>query len=113
MVNFRIFQPFPGLTGGELSKIKAFLVSAASLVRLAERVRLGEFLRLSRGEDKTGGRRKRAILVDTYEAIIGAVYLDGGVGAASAFVDHEVGDFLENINIGEFIYGDFKSALQE
>jgi len=113
VVSSRIFQRFPDLTEGELSKIKAFLVSAASLVRMAERVRLGEFLRLSRGEDKTGGRRKRAILVDSYEAIIGAVYLDGGVEAASTFVDHEVGDFLENINVGEFIYGDFKSALQE
>jgi len=113
LISSRIFQRFPNLTEGELSKIKSFLVSAVNLVHLAETIQLGDFLRLSRGEEKTGGRRKKAILADSYEAIIGAVYLDGGVESASAFVDRQVGEFLERMDLQELTYGDFKSALQE
>ncbi len=113
LVSSRIYQRFPDLTEGELSKIKAFLVSAANLVRLAQRIHLGKFLRLSRGEEKTGGRSKRALLVDAYEAILGAFYLDGGVEAVSRFIDSQVGEFLDALDLRQFIYGDFKSALQE
>jgi ribonuclease-3 len=88
-------------------------VSAANLVHLADRIRLGEFLRISRGEEKTGGRKKKAILVDAYEAIIGAIYLDGGIEAASVFVDRQVCKFFDELNLAELTYGDFKSALQE
>ena len=113
LISSRIFQLYPEMTEGELSKIKAFLVSAANLVRLAEDLRLGDFIRLSRGEEKTGGRTKRAIIVDTYEAVIGALYLDGGVEAASAFVWRQIGGFLERLDLKQLTYGDFKSALQE
>jgi ribonuclease III len=113
LVSSRIFQKFPQLTEGELSKIKAYLVSAVNLVRLAEGIRLGEYIRLSRGEEKTGGRKKRAIIVDAYEAIIGAVYLDGGVEAADEFIGRQIEAFVENLNIKQLTYGDFKSALQE
>ena len=113
LISSRIFQHYPNLTEGELSKIKAYLVSAANLVRLAEGIHLGDFVRLSRGEEKTGGRKKRAIIVDTFEAIIGAIYLDGGVEAASEFVGRQVDSFLESLDLGQLTYGDFKSALQE
>jgi ribonuclease-3 len=113
LISSRIFQHYPDLTEGELSKIKAYLVSAANLVRLAEEIRLGDYVRLSRGEEKTGGRKKRAIIVDAYEAIIGAIYLDGGVEAASDFVGRQVDSFLEELDLGQLTYGDFKSALQE
>ena len=113
LISSRIFQHYPDLTEGELSKIKAYLVSAANLVRLAEDIQLGDYVRLSRGEEKTGGRKKRAIIVDTYEAIIGAIYLDGGVEAASDFVGRQVDSFLEKLDPGQLTYGDFKSALQE
>lgn len=113
LISARIFRHYPDLTEGELSKIKAYLVSAANLVRLAKDIRLGDFVRLSRGEEKTGGRKKRAIVVDTYEAIIGAIYLDGGVEAASDFVGRQVDSFLEELDLGQLTYGDFKSALQE
>lgn len=113
LVSSRIFQNYPDLTEGELSKIKAYLVSAASLVKLAERIHLGDFISLSRGEEKTGGRSKRAIVVDAYEAIIGAIYLDGGVEAASEFVGRQVEEFLEGLDLKHLTYGDFKSALQE
>jgi len=113
VISSRIFQHFPDLTEGDLSKIKAYLVSAANLVHLAERIHLGDFVRLSRGEEKTGGRTKRAIVVDAYEAIIGAIYLDGGVEAASDFVGRQIEGFLEVLDLRQLTYGDFKSALQE
>jgi ribonuclease III len=113
LISARIFQRYPELTEGELSKIKAFLASAANLVKLAEGIRLGEFVRLSRGEEKTGGRTKRAIMVDTYEAIIGAIYMDGGVEAASDFVGRQIETFLEGQDLKQLTYGDYKSALQE
>jgi ribonuclease-3 len=113
VVSSRIYQRFPDLSEGELSKIKAYLVSATNLVHLAEKIQLGRFLRLSRGEEKTGGRNKRALLVDAYEATLGAIYLDGGVDAVVRFLDSQVGQSLEELDLGQFIYGDFKSALQE
>jgi ribonuclease III len=113
LISSRIFQHYPELTEGELSKMKAYLVSAANLVKLAEVIRLGEFVLLSRGEEKTGGRSKRAIIVDAYEAIIGAIYMDGGVEAASDFVDRQIEALLEGQDLKELTYGDFKSALQE
>lgn len=113
LISSRIYQRYPDLTEGALSKIKAYLVSAANLIRLAEKIRLGDFVRLSRGEEKTGGRTKRAIVVDAYEAIIGAIYLDGGVEAASEFVGRQIEDFLTGMDLRQLTYGDFKSALQE
>jgi ribonuclease-3 len=113
VISSRIFRHYPDLTEGELSKIKAYLVSAANLVHLAEQIHLGDFVRLSRGEEKTGGRTKRAIVVDAYEAIIGAIYLDGGVEASSDFVGRQIDGFLESLDLKQLTYGDFKSALQE
>jgi len=113
LVSSRIFNRCPELNEGELSKIKAFLVSAVNLVHLAERIRLGEHLRLSRGEEKTGGRTKRAILADAYESVIGAIYLDGGVEAAAGFVDRQIGEYVDGVDLRHLTYGDFKSALQE
>ena len=113
LISARVFCRFPDLNEGELSKIKAYLVSAANLVLLAEKIGLGEFLRLSRGEEKTGGRKKRALLVDAYEGVIGAIYLDGGIEAASAFVGTHMGPRLEELDVRELTYGDYKSSLQE
>ena len=113
IISARIFQLFPDLTEGELSKIKAYLVSAANLVQLAKKIRLGDFIFLSRGEEKSGGRTKRAIVVDAYEAIIGALYLDGGVKTAEDFIERQIHTFLQNLDIRQLTYGDFKSALQE
>jgi ribonuclease-3 len=113
VISARIFQLFPDFKEGELSKIKAYLVSATNLIQLAKGIRLGDFIFLSRGEEKSGGRTKRAIIVDAYEAIIGALYLDGGVEAASNFIERQIRAVLENLDIRQLTYGDFKSALQE
>lgn len=113
LVSARIYNRFPDRTEGEFSKIKAYLVSAANLFQLSEKIRLGEFLLIGRGEEKTGGRKKRAILVDAYEAILGALFLDGGIEAAGGFLDRQLADLIASLDLRQLTYGDFKSALQE
>ena len=107
-----LFRQYPDSTEGQKSKIKAAVVSTQSLARHAEAMGLGEYLILGRGEEKTGGRHKQALLADGYEALIAAIYLDGGVEAASEFIQREL---KEAIDAGsELAYAqDFKSALQE
>src|SRR5437763_12176144 len=73
---------FPDWSEGQLSKSRARLVNAHALEHAARRLRLGEHLRLGRGEEKTGGREKPALLADAFEAVVAAVYLDGGLAAA-------------------------------
>ncbi len=113
VISARIFDRFPDCSEGDLSKIKAYLVSAVNLLHLAGKIRLGDFLRLSRGEDKTGGRTKRAIVVDAYEALLGAIYLDGGIQAVADFLERQLGTVLDSLDLHHLGYGDFKSALQE
>jgi ribonuclease III len=111
-----LFREFPQHNEGQKSKLKASLVSAASLARLAEAIHLGDFLILGRGEEKTGGRRKHAIIADCYEALIAAIYLDGGIEPATAFITRQFGDLLEEARrtgAAAAFTEDWKSALQE
>ena len=88
---------FPSFNEGQKSKIKAALVSTATLARQAERLTLGDHLLLGRGEEKTGGRRKQALLADGYEALIAAIYLDGGIEQARAFIAREFAPLLAEV----------------
>ncbi len=97
-----LFRRFPSQDEGWKSKMKATLVSTASLARLAERLDLGEHLLLGRGEEKTGGRRKQALLADGYEALIAAIYLDGGIEQATAFIARQ---FEELVNEARDAHG--------
>ena len=108
-----LFRDFPGFNEGQKSKVKASLVSTATLARQAERLSLGDHLLLGRGEEKTGGRRKQALLADGYEALIAAIYLDGGIEEARAFILREFGPLLGDVKEGGLAGQDFKSALQE
>jgi ribonuclease III len=109
-----LFREFPDFDEGEKSKTKAALVSTATLARQAERLNLGEHLLLGRGEEKTGGRRKQALLADGYEALIAAIYLDGGIEHVRAFIVREFAPLLAEVQ-QHGIAGsqDYKSALQE
>jgi ribonuclease-3 len=109
-----LFREFPEFDEGEKSKTKAALVSTATLARQAERLNLGEHLLLGRGEEKTGGRRKQALLADGYEALIAAIYLDGGIEHVRAFIVREFAPLLTEVQ-QHGIAGsqDYKSALQE
>jgi ribonuclease-3 len=108
-----LFHEMPRSSEGQKSKAKAQLVSTANLARLAERLGLGEHLLLGRGEEKTGGRRKQALLADAYEALIAAIYLDGGIEQARAFVARELSPQLAEVREGSLTGQDHKSALQE
>jgi ribonuclease-3 len=107
-----LFRQYPTYTEGEKSKVKAAVVSTQSLARHAEHIRLGDHLILGRGEEKTGGRFKQALLADAYEALIAAIYLDGGLEAASAFLHRELKEAIDAGSAQTFAR-DYKSALQE
>jgi ribonuclease-3 len=111
-----LFRQFPQHNEGQKSKLKASIVSAISLARLAEKLGIGEFLILGRGEEKTGGRRKHAIIADCYEALIAAIYLDGGIEPARGFIERQFQDLIEEARRAgahEAFTEDYKSALQE
>ena len=108
----RLFHQFPEYNEGQKSKIKAAVVSTQSLARHAEAIALGDYLLLGRGEEKTGGRLKSALLADTYEALVAAIYLDGGVEAAATFLQRELKDAIDGGSERLFVQ-DYKSSLQE
>jgi ribonuclease-3 len=108
-----LFRRYPDSSEGQKSKIKAAVVSTQSLARHAEVIRLGEHLLLGRGEEKTGGRFKQALLADAYEALIAALYLDGGLPAAAAFLEQELGAAIAAGAHQDAVGPDYKSALQE
>jgi ribonuclease-3 len=111
-----LFREYPDLDEGQKSKIKASLVSATTLAQVGERLDLGPFLLLGRGEEKTGGRKKTALLADACEAIIAAIYLDGGMEAARDLILREIWSMrteLSRAGALTALTGDFKSALQE
>jgi len=107
-----IFDRFPELPEGQLAKTRAAVVSAASLSKIGDDLRLGEELRLGRGEDTSGGREKPSILSDAVEAVIGAMYLDGGIEPVRGFV---MGQLVGPIDDAARRPGadDFKTRLQE
>ena len=111
-----LFTRFPTHSEGYKSKVKAGIVSAASLARLAEEIDLGRFILLGRGEEKTGGRKKHAILADSFEALIAAIYLDGGIEAAREFIVSRFGPLITGAGdqaADASFTEDWKSALQE
>src|SRR5580658_5236827 len=104
---------FPDWDSGKLSKGLARLVSASSIYAAARRLNLGNHLRLGPGEEKTGGREKKRLLADAYEAITGAIYLDAGLAAAAAFLRRTLIDPALSGESEGLDRSDYKSALQE
>jgi ribonuclease-3 len=102
---------FPDWSEGQLSKSRARIVNAHSLEIAARHLNLGEHLRLGRGEEKTGGREKPALLADAFEAVVAAVYLDGGLEPARSLLRKTV--FLQASDGKRIAESDRKSALQE
>ncbi len=112
-----LFERFPQYHEGHLSKLRAHLVSARHLVHVAEELELGRYLRLGRGEEKSGGRAKHALLVNALEAVLAALYLDAGMETVRELILRKVLD-PELQRLGEqseagFAVTDHKSALQE
>jgi ribonuclease-3 len=116
-----LFRRFPSSREGELTRLRSLLVSRRHLGEVAARIDLGSYLRLGRGEEQSGGRRKPALLANAVEAVIAALYLDGGLDAARLFIEkHIIEPTLPNLHLAiqasdtfSGAIGDHKSALQE
>jgi ribonuclease-3 len=112
-----LFQTYPSLHEGDLTRLRAQLVSRKHLGQVAARISLGNFMRLGRGEERSGGRQKAVLLANALEAVIAALYLDGGLQAATDFIlSYIVEPYLDDLHsaleAGQAM-GDHKSALQE
>jgi ribonuclease-3 len=118
LISDALVQRYPQFREGELSRIKAHLVSAAHLYGVARRLDLGSYLELGRSEEMSGGRAKKTLLVDALEAVIAAIYLDGGIDPVRVFVDAQVLDAAGSGNESADVEApagitNFKSVLQE
>jgi len=106
------YSAYPDLTEGDLSKFKSTATSTLSLSELAKKLNLDKAILLGRGEEKSGGRKKKTILADVFEAVVGAVYIDGGFETAKAFISRLLSSSFKPIH-REFFINNYKSALQE
>lgn len=111
VVSEHIFRDYTHLPEGELTKLRASLVCERSLCEFAKSINLGEHIMLGKGEQMTGGRERPSILADAFEALIAAIFLDGGMGAAATFVLRFVDHELDTHKQGAFV--DYKTTLQE
>lgn len=107
-----LFTNMTTVPEGGLTKLRASIVCENSLYNFAKKIDLGKYIYLGKGEEMTGGRDRRSILADAFEAVIAAVYLDGGFDEAQAMIMRFVPD-IEDIKSGKVRLGDYKTILQE
>ena len=112
VVGERLMEAHPEFEEGELSRVRAALVNGQQLASCGRQLELGAALRLGRGEEEAGGRARDANLCDAFEAVVGGLYLDGGLAAAEAFVEPLIGPAAEATLAAEADW-DAKSRLQE
>ncbi|NLH01487.1 MAG: ribonuclease III [Clostridiales bacterium] len=111
VVASHLYLSYPKMPEGQMTRLRAELVCEQSLYEVAKTLELGKFIRLGKGEEHTGGRQRESILADAVEAIIAALYLDGGIEAAKKFIDKYI---LADLDVGEIhTMSDYKTALQE
>jgi ribonuclease-3 len=108
-----LWRDDPHADEGVLSRRKQTVVRASTLARVAKELGVGEALRLGRGEESTGGRKKVSLLADAFEAILGAIQVDGGLRSGRAFVRRQLGAALESTRSVEQPEDDYKTRLQE
>ncbi|HTP66273.1 MAG TPA: ribonuclease III [Geobacteraceae bacterium] len=107
----RLMERFPESREGELTRIRASLVDEESLAQLAATINLGRYLRLGRGEEKSGGRGKKSILADAYEALLAAVYLDGGAAPVRRMIEAHFAPLMDRHAAG-MVSRDYKTEFQ-
>lgn len=107
-----LFRAYPNLSEAELSRLRAYAVKESTLAKVAEGLNLGRYLLLGKGEELTGGRKKPSILANTFEALIGAIYIDGGLKKVSDFILKNLRSRVDETIKREVIF-DYKSKLQE
>ncbi|MGB8952405.1 MAG: ribonuclease III [Candidatus Aminicenantales bacterium] len=104
---------YPHFSEGELSKLKSSAVSTHALSQLAHKIKLYKYILLGKGEERSGGRDKKTILAGAFEALVGAIYLDGGFESARTFLLNILGSPFKKIKSEKFLINNYKSALQE
>jgi ribonuclease-3 len=104
---------YPDLSEGELSKYKAAAASTQSLSQFAQKIKLDKYILLGKGEERSGGRKKRTILAGAFEALLAAVYLDQGYEAAKNLLFPHLEKSYKRVNSRKFLINNYKSALQE
>lgn len=112
VVSTYLFKTFPDLPEGNLSKIRSFTVCEKTLAEFAAEIHLGDFLELGRGEENNHGRRRPSITSDAFEALIAAIYLDGGLEMAQRFILRFAIPHIQHL-MSEQITEDYKTALQQ
>lgn len=111
VVSDYLFENYKHLPEGQLTKVRASLVCESSLFEFAKTIDLGDYIMLGKGEENTGGRKRPSILADAFEAVIAAVYLDGGIEAARKYV---LGFIPKDLSVKKAASNnDFKTILQE
>lgn len=113
VVSHLLFSRFPAASEGELSHMRAALVDEARLSSIALQLGIGSCLLLGRGEEKSGGREKRSILADAYEALLAAIFLDGGLAAVRAVIERDFAGFIGEFAAAGVDSTDYKTRLQE
>ena len=108
-----LFKKHPEMPEGDLSKIRASIVCEASLAKVARSIGLGDYILLGKGEEMTGGRERTSILADGFEALTGALFVDGGFEQAKAFLVETLIKEVEQVACIEDLYTDYKTLLQE
>ena len=112
IIGHLLMESFPPLNEGDLSRMRATLVNESQLAKVARSIRLGDHIQLGKGEMQSKGNEKSSILADTFEAVIAAVYLDGGLDAARSVIQHHFSSLLESVATSD-ANRDYKSQLQE
>lgn len=112
VISTYIFDHFPDYPEGELAKMRSVIVSEPILALKAREMTLGKYLLLGKGEELSGGRNRDSILADAMEALIGAIYLDMGIGKAEQFVINIFEEIIKEVEQGNYIQ-DYKTLLQE
>lgn len=112
VVSKYLFENLTDSPEGQLTRLRASIVCEHALFPFAEKIKLGEEIFLGKGEENTGGRHRRSILADAFEALIAAIYLDGGLEAARSFILPFIPP-LESLRRGKLLIGDYKTILQE
>ena len=107
-----LYKNYKNASEGTIAKLKAMIVSEPILAKISRQIGVGKFLMLSRGEVKSGGRNRESILADSFEAILGAVYIDSNLDEARVFALSHIKQYIDHIEENEDIL-DFKSILQE
>lgn len=112
VVSSYIFNTYPNINEGELTNLRSILTNTQTLYKVSQFLNLGEFIKLSKGEEASGGRENRSILANTFEALIGGLYIDQGIDAASKLIQDTIIVQIDDIIRSQGLK-DSKSKLQE